>query len=317
MLLRSSTMAAVLASACLLAGCTSDPQTTVGKTVTDLNAVQVSGGWGSRPTVKVPAPFSTDRTERRIISQGRGPLVVRGQRVKVDYVGINGADGEEFDTSFGRSDRNQFVLNQPGAIKGWVSGLSGVAVGSRVLIAVPPKDAYGTPGVPSAGIGSTDTLVFVIDVEQSRSVLTRATGTPVKPRAGLPKVTLVTSGAPTVTLPDHKPPTKLVSQLLIKGGGAEVKKGQAITVHYTGVTWPGGKVFYDTWQKDDAPPTYTVGEGKLIGGFDIGLIGKPVGSQVLLVVPPDKGYGAKGAPELGIKGTDTLVFVVDILDASS
>ena len=53
----------------------------------------------------------------------------------------------------------------------------------------------------------------------------------------------------------------------------------------------------------------------MIAGWDEGLVGQTVGSQVLLVVPPDKGYGAAGQPNAGISGTDTLVFVVDILDA--
>ena len=45
------------------------------------------------------------------------------------------------------------------------------------------------------------------------------------------------------------------------------------------------------------------------------LIGKKVGSRVLLVIPPKDGYGEQGNPQGGISGTDTLVFVVDILDA--
>ena len=59
----------------------------------------------------------------------------------------------------------------------------------------------------------------------------------------------------------------------------------------------------------------TLGPLPRISGWDEGLVGKPVGSQMLLVIPPDKGYGAAGSPQAGIKGTDTLVFVVDILDA--
>lgn len=51
----------------------------------------------------------------------------------------------------------------------------------------------------------------------------------------------------------------------------------------------------------------------MIAGWDEGLVGQTVGTQVLLVIPPDKGYGASGSE--GISGTDTLVFVVDILDA--
>ena len=58
-----------------------------------------------------------------------------------------------------------------------------------------------------------------------------------------------------------------------------------------------------------------IGKGSVIAGWDEGLVGQTVGSQVLLVVPPDKGYGAAGNTDAGIKGTDTLVFVVDILDA--
>ena len=54
----------------------------------------------------------------------------------------------------------------------------------------------------------------------------------------------------------------------------------------------------------------------MIPGFDEGLIGQTVGSRVVLVIPPDKGYGAEGNSQAGISGTDTLVFVVDILAAS-
>jgi len=51
----------------------------------------------------------------------------------------------------------------------------------------------------------------------------------------------------------------------------------------------------------------------VIAGFDEGLVGQTVGSRVLLVIPPDKGYGPEGNPQAGIGGTDTLVFVVDLL----
>ncbi len=60
---------------------------------------------------------------------------------------------------------------------------------------------------------------------------------------------------------------------------------------------------------------FVIGNGQVIAGWDEGLVGQTVGSQVLLVVPPDKGYGTAGNTDAGIKGTDTLVFVVDILDA--
>ena len=54
---------------------------------------------------------------------------------------------------------------------------------------------------------------------------------------------------------------------------------------------------------------------QLIPGWDKGLVGQHIGSRVLLVIPPADGYGKTGNPQAGIKGTDTLVFVVDVLGA--
>jgi peptidylprolyl isomerase len=69
--------------------------------------------------------------------------------------------------------------------------------------------------------------------------------------------------------------------------------------------------------RDDSgtPADFPIGTGNVIPGWDSALVGQTVGSQVLLVVPPDQGYGSKGNAQAGIAGTDTLVFVVDILDA--
>lgn len=311
-------LGAVVAAAALVTGCAgspSDDTTTSSTTTTDLAKVEVTGKAGEKPVVNVHAPFSAAKTNRRVLTEGTGKSVAPGQRVTIDYLGVNGTDGKEFDTSFGKT-RTTFTLDQGQYIKGLVDGLTGVKVGSRVLIAVPPKDGYGTSGAPDAGIGPTDTLVFVIDVKSASTVLKRATGTAVKAKKGLPKVTLDKTGKPTISLPKSKPPASLLVQPLITGSGAKVVKGQTITVHYTGVIWPGGKTFDSSWT-NGSPASFPIGVGRVIAGWDEGLVGKRVGSQMLLVIPPDKGYGATGKPEAGIKGTDTLVFVVDILDAAS
>ena len=54
----------------------------------------------------------------------------------------------------------------------------------------------------------------------------------------------------------------------------------------------------------------------MISGWDKTLVGQKVGSRLILAIPPEEGYGKKGQPTAGIKGTDTLYFVVDILGAS-
>ena len=114
-------------------------------------------------------------------------------------------------------------------------------------------------------------------------------------------------------MPAGTAPTALVIQPLITGTGATVQTGQTISVHYTGAIWASGEVFDSSWTRA-SPATFAIGTGKVIDGWDQGLVGQTVGSQVLLVIPPDQGYGSEGNPDAGIAGTDTIVFVVDILD---
>jgi peptidylprolyl isomerase len=303
------------AAALLLAACGSTGSAGDGTPVpvTSLDAVKVSGDQGAAPTVDFGRPFTAAKTDRRILTQGKGASVAEGQRVSVEYVGVNGTDGKVFDTSYGKKPAT-FLVDPEQVIKGFASGLVGVSVGSRVLLAIPPADGYGIQGSPAAGIGPTDTLIFVIDVKSANQVLTRAAGTAVPAKKGLPTVKLDSSGKPTITLPKGNPPATLLVQPLIVGKGPKVVAKQTITVHYTGIVWPGGKQFDSSWQKG-APAQFPIGAGQVIAGWDQGLVGKTVGSQLLMMIPPDQGYGAAGNAQAGIKGTDTLVFVVDILDA--
>lgn len=114
-----------------------------------------------------------------------------------------------------------------------------------------------------------------------------------------------------LTFPDEGAPTGLVVQVLSEGDGPTVTAGREISVHYHGQIW-NGDVFDSSFSRG-APTSFPIGVGMVIQGWDQGLVGKNVGSRVLLSIPPEKGYGVRGMPAAGIKGTDTLVFVVDIL----
>ena len=78
--------------------------------------------------------------------------------------------------------------------------------------------------------------------------------------------------------------------------------------------WRDGSVFDSSWKRG-AEADFPIGTGQVIPAWDKVLVGKKVGSRVLLVVPPADGYGSTGSQDGSIKATDTLVFVVDILDA--
>ncbi len=142
--------------------------------------------------------------------------------------------------------------------------------------------------------------------------LNRAQGEPVAPAAGLPTIELAANGAPSIDFANSTKPDGLVVQPLIAGDGAPVADGDSITVHYSGWLWDGAP-FDSSWRRAEAI-TFVIARGSLIDGWVDGLVGQPVGSQVLLVVPPEKGYGAA---DMGvIPPHSTLVFVVDILAAA-
>ncbi len=119
---------------------------------------------------------------------------------------------------------------------------------------------------------------------------------------------------PTLTFPETDAPSGLQVVVLTEGDGPAVTSGRNIVVHYLGQTW-GGHVFDNSYDRGDTI-AFPIGVGAVIGGWDEGLVGQPVGSRVLLSIPSHLGYGDRGVPQAGIRGGDTLVFVVDILAAS-
>jgi peptidylprolyl isomerase len=90
-----------------------------------------------------------------------------------------------------------------------------------------------------------------------------------------------------------------------------VQSGQTVVVQHTGVVWRTGKVFDSSWARE-FPESFPLVGGQVIPGWESGLGGLPVGSRVLLVLPPSLGYGRAGHPP-DVDGHDTLIFVVDIL----
>lgn len=138
-----------------------------------------------------------------------------------------------------------------------------------------------------------------------------ATGAPTEADAGV-TVSEDTTTAPEITLPDGDPPTDLVAQTVVAGDGDTVVVGDLLLADYTGWLWEDGEQFDSSWDRG-SPADFGIGVGAVIGGWDEGLVGRQVGDRVLLVVPPELGYGDEGSPG-GIPGGATLVFVVDIRD---
>jgi peptidylprolyl isomerase len=277
-----------------------------------LDAVGVTeGADGAAPTLEFEQPFEVGTTARRILTEGEGEAAADGSTVEFDFVFVNGRDGSEVSSSYGLEPA--VVSLDDRLLPGVRLGLLGLQSGSEALLAIAPADAFEGQGDDEAsGVRETDTLLMHLVVQSIRTPLERAEGTAVDPVDGLPEVELDDDGAPTITVPGGEPPAELVVQPLIEGDGAEVESGQDITVHYTGVLWDGGEQFDSSWE-GGSPATFNIGTGAVIPGWDKGLVGQKVGSQVLLVIPPADGYGDAG--QGSIPAGATLVFVVDILDA--
>ena len=128
----------------------------------------------------------------------------------------------------------------------------------------------------------------------------------------LPAATGAFGDKPTLTFPTKSgPPTKTSTKILHQGTGKVVAKNDLLVADYLGQVW-GGKVFDNSYDRK-APTGFTIGAGKVIPGWDSTLVGVKAGTRIELSIPPADGYGASGQPQAGIKGTDTLVFVVDVI----
>ena len=117
---------------------------------------------------------------------------------------------------------------------------------------------------------------------------------------------------PEVVIPQTPAPSILVTEDITVGDGVEAVSGKNVSVHYVGVAWSTGKQFDASWDRNE-PFDFGLGNGQVISGWDKGVAGMKVGGRRKLTIPPDMGYGSQGAGGV-IKGGETLVFVVDLLN---
>jgi peptidylprolyl isomerase len=304
-------LAPLLLAPLALAGCGSSSPSSANA------AVAVTGTFGKEPSVKIPAQKASSSLDVKTLIHGTGQTVTSTEALVGNYVVyIWSGTTHKLAASTYKSLPALFAGR---LLPGLTTALQNQKVGSRVLAVIPPKYGYGTSGNPQGGVKGTDTLVFVVDMVKAYAANAAAAGTSVSAGGhGLPAV--APGPPPAITIPKGNPPASLTSTTLIQGSGAPVTQGQEVVVQYVGALWRTGKVFDSSWTHG-APFGFVIGvpptQGGVITGWNTGLLGKKAGSRILLTIPPADGYGKTGNSQAGIKGTDTLVFVVDILGSYS
>lgn len=119
---------------------------------------------------------------------------------------------------------------------------------------------------------------------------------------------------PDVAIPNEAPPADLVIEDITVGDGKEAKPGNVVEVHYVGVAWSTNRQFDASWDRGETFD-FILGNGLVIEGWDTGVVGMRVGGRRKLTIPAPMGYGSRGVPGV-IKGDETLVFVVDLLNVN-
>lgn len=276
------------------------------------NGVKVSGDFGAPVKITTDGALEPTASQRTVITEGKGKSTAKKDSiVEVAITLYNAKTQEVVQPTTYSTDGASLILpiNDTGFLPGLVRSANCAVEGDRIVTVSPAADAFADQG--ATGVAAGEPVIFVMDViNVIETVPTQASGADQPAEAGFPTVALADDGAPTITIPATEAPTDLMISTLKKGDGNVVTDGASVAVAYTGVLWATGETFDSSWGR---APYSLFPTGGVIPGFTQALVGQTVGSQVIAVIPPEFGYGEAGTQ--GISGTDTLVFVIDILAA--
>ena len=220
---------------------------------------------------------------------GTGKTPQNGERVKVHYTGTL-ENGDKFDSSHDRNKPIEFSLGVGQVIRGWDEGISTMKEGGKRKLIIPSELAYGERGAGKV-IPPNATLHFEVElIEVKEKVIDTD-----------------------FSLPGKEEVTESGLRMIIhkEGNGQKPSTGQVVSVHYTGILESG--IQFDSSHDRGRPFSFPLGQGRVIKGWDEALLDMNVGSKRTLIIPPDLGYGERGAGR-AIPPNATLVFEVELVD---
>ena len=220
-----------------------------------------------------------------IIKVGNGDKPEAADKVTVHYKGML-KDGTVFDSSYDRGETITFGLNQ--VIRGWTEGLQLMPIGSKFKFIIPPKLGYGDRDMGS--IPPNSTLIFEVELFEIQKPF-------IDTDFSLPAEEIALESG--LRYLEH-----------ITGKGLEAATGHTVKVHYSGYLIDGTK--FDSSHDRGKPFSVTLGQNRVIKGWEQGLLGMKEGSKRTLIIPPELGYGSRGAGGV-IPPEATLMFEVELV----
>ena len=281
-----------------------------------LDSVTIDGDQGKAPKVTFDGRLDPEKGETEVLVEGDGETIEDGDTVSAHYWIGNGFTEEEAQSTYGQGAQSVELTED--VIEPLREAMIGQKVGARVAVLTSAGDAFGRDetgravGNAQLGIGNMDAVLFVVDILGKVEVLDGPEGEEKEPAGWAPSLIEedgVITGLDFSTA--HEPSGSLIATTLITGDGPVVEKGQTIYVDYLGQVYDADEPFDESYSKE--PASFPIGVGQVVKGWDERLVGRTVGSRVILEIPPTKGYGKAGNEQAGIKGTGTLFVVIGIL----
>lgn len=294
-----------------------------------LDAVSISGPVGESPKLDWKATMTAGKPAAKVITEGDGPALKKGDVARVEFTVANGWTHKIAFDSYDATSLSTLVPvgteKEPNTITdllatGFADQIkAGSTVGSRIAVTVDSEEVFGDYfGTQAAvllanmDIGNEDGLLFIADIAGLAAPEGAAQDAP----AWAPKI-VEEDGVPTALdfASTPKPSGKLEVGVLVEGTGPVVAKGQTIMASYLGQIKGADEPFDASYPKHSALEAVVGGKGaSVVKGWSKALVGLPVGSRVLIQIPPSLGY--KDKEQEGIPANSTLYFVVDILDVA-
>lgn len=289
-----------------------EPKPADAKAVEAIAVTEAKGKKG--PSIKLDdSPVKVSETTRDIRTEGKGEDLADDAYAEVDLAMFSGKDGKAIEGSETYTSSPIVLdLGNAQALPGLIKAIKDQKIGSSGVAVMPPKDLFGSKGMPEYGVDGKDSLVLVYDVRGQ--LPEKVEGKQKSLGKDMPEVKYNDGKPADITIPKGaSKPKKLVTETLIEGKGKTIKKGDTVYVSYTGVTWDDGKVFDSSLKDGRGPFSFPVGGQQVIPAWDKAVEGAKVGDRLLIVAPPKEAYGSQAQGP--IKANSTLVFTVDVLGA--